>query len=190
MQPVPGTSNITPIRPPVPGVNGATPMPPGYLGLSPQPIAPTPRRWYDRVADAILGDEESSPGNAHSKYALICKRCFTHNGLVRESDFEETQFVCMKCGFLNPPPKATKTLNIQPAVTENSTHVQEIAQQLPSSSPALPSLPSIAPVSTIDSDTDDTPSKRPAQKLTQRRQTRNSRKSMKDAEGYNMELDS
>lgn len=57
---------------------------------SAQPLQPTPRRWYDRLADAVLGEEESASG-AHNKYALICKRCFTHNGLVKESEWETTR---------------------------------------------------------------------------------------------------
>jgi hypothetical protein len=60
------------------------------LHLTAQPIQPTPRRWYDRLADAVLGDEDGAGSGAHSKYALICKRCFTHNGLVKESEFSTT----------------------------------------------------------------------------------------------------
>lgn len=108
-----GPQMHTPVR-----QNGAgpavtpTPMHPGYMSamsrmsmctyevyfLTPfpliaVPIAPTPRRWYDRLADAVLGDEgDNTPGGgAQNKYALICKKCFTHNGLIRESDVDETR---------------------------------------------------------------------------------------------------
>lgn len=41
----------------------------------------------DKVADALLGvaPDEGSPS---SKYALICARCFAHNGLVPPQDFD------------------------------------------------------------------------------------------------------
>lgn len=64
------------------------------LFLPAEALQPTPRKWYDRLADTILGEDEtaSTPGaGAASKYALICKRCFTHNGLVREKEFETTR---------------------------------------------------------------------------------------------------
>jgi len=64
-----------------------------YVALA-QPIQPTPRRWYDRLADAVLGEEDGlggGTGGASSKYALICKKCFTHNGLVMKRDFETTR---------------------------------------------------------------------------------------------------
>jgi Predicted integral membrane zinc-ribbon metal-binding protein len=41
-----------------------------------------------------LGEEDGLSGGtsgASSKYALICKKCFTHNGLVMERDFETTR---------------------------------------------------------------------------------------------------
>ncbi|KIM20851.1 hypothetical protein M408DRAFT_30050 [Serendipita vermifera MAFF 305830] len=64
---------------------------------------------YDRLADAVLGEDgDSAPGGAQNKYALICKKCFMHNGLVRESEVDETQFICMKCDFLNPSLKSLR----------------------------------------------------------------------------------
>lgn len=73
------------------------PISPGLqqqLSPSPQrPIPPPRKQWYDRLADAILGDEESSGGarEAASRYALICGKCFTHNGLVKESVWDDTR---------------------------------------------------------------------------------------------------
>lgn len=55
-----------------------------------RPMQPPKRQWYDRLADAVLGDED--PGaQPHSRYALICQSCFAHNGLVRESEWESTR---------------------------------------------------------------------------------------------------
>ncbi|KIK39895.1 hypothetical protein CY34DRAFT_807743 [Suillus luteus UH-Slu-Lm8-n1] len=85
---------------------------PLQLSPTPQPIQPTRKQWYDKLADAILGDEESSMNVAASRYALICQKCFSHNGLVKESVWEDTQYVCPKCGFLNPSARS-KRLGLQ-----------------------------------------------------------------------------
>ncbi|KAF9002249.1 hypothetical protein BDQ17DRAFT_1280535 [Cyathus striatus] len=95
----------TPMRPvPVPvGVNGrpmmmGTPKTP----VMPVPIAPPKKQWYDKLADALLGDDDSSNVPASSKYALICEKCFAHNGLVGEKVWEDVQYTCPKCGHFNP----------------------------------------------------------------------------------------
>lgn len=72
-----------------------------------QPMPPPRKHWYDKVADAILGDDDTITA-ASSRYALICQKCFAHNGLVKESAWEETQYVCPKCGYFNPSPKALR----------------------------------------------------------------------------------
>jgi endoplasmic reticulum junction formation protein lunapark len=66
-----------------------------YQYLAPQRPLPSPRRqWYDKLADVLLGDdglEKSENFPASSRYALICRNCFTHNGLVKESMWEEAR---------------------------------------------------------------------------------------------------
>ncbi|KAI5999766.1 hypothetical protein F5J12DRAFT_771575 [Pisolithus orientalis] len=105
---------------------------PSALQLSPipQPIQATRKQWYDKLADAILGDDESSESVAASRYALICQKCFAHNGLVKESQWEDTrelhlqpserscpsdanlmsisEYICPKCGFFNPSARSKK----------------------------------------------------------------------------------
>lgn len=66
-----------------------------------QPIQPLRKQWYDKLADALLGDDDSSTPPT-SRYALICQKCFSHNGLVKESLWQDTQYVCPKCGHFNP----------------------------------------------------------------------------------------
>ena len=52
---------------------------------------PPPRnQWYDKLADAILGDDDSVTAGA-SRYALICQKCFAHNGLVKEEMWEDAR---------------------------------------------------------------------------------------------------
>ncbi|KIM61463.1 hypothetical protein SCLCIDRAFT_1215914 [Scleroderma citrinum Foug A] len=89
--------------------NGQTQVPPLQLSPTPQPIQPTRKQWYDKLADAILGDDESSVSVAASRYALICQKCFAHNGLVKETQWEDTQYICFKCGFFNPSARSKKS---------------------------------------------------------------------------------
>ena len=57
---------------------------------SQRPLPPPRKLWYDKLADALLGDDE--PVNAPaSRYALICQKCFTHNGLVKEEMWEDAR---------------------------------------------------------------------------------------------------
>lgn len=64
-----------------------------HLSASPFPTpAPPPRKqWYDKLADALLGDDEQPAGASASRFALICEKCFAHNGLVKESMFEDAR---------------------------------------------------------------------------------------------------
>ncbi|KLO16983.1 hypothetical protein SCHPADRAFT_868710 [Schizopora paradoxa] len=73
------------------------------------PMTPGGRKWYDRFADALLGDDELNMNNASTRYALICQKCFTHNGLVKEEELEDAQFRCMKCSHFNPSKRSMKS---------------------------------------------------------------------------------
>jgi hypothetical protein len=49
----------------------------------PPPVSiPTPLTWLDRLVDAIIGDDRNT------RYALVCPRCFSHNGLARPEEFD------------------------------------------------------------------------------------------------------
>lgn len=59
-------------------------LPPFHAPPSVSRPAPPPKGFMDRLAEALLGgDVENSPA---SKYALICQRCFAHNGLVMKEE--------------------------------------------------------------------------------------------------------
>ncbi|KAL7416297.1 hypothetical protein BDY24DRAFT_379153 [Mrakia frigida] len=79
--------------------------------FAPQPIAPpTPpvKQWYDRLADAVLGEDPSTSraGGNFSKFALVCEKCFAWNGLVEEKQWSEMQYICPKCSHFNPSPNS------------------------------------------------------------------------------------
>jgi len=70
----------------------------GMLVQSPYPFAsPSPKTFLDRIVDVIVG-EEAGPT---SKYALVCARCFAHNGLALPEELDDIKYVCPKCGFFN-----------------------------------------------------------------------------------------
>lgn len=69
---------------------------------------PAPRKqWFDKLADAILGDDDDGTvGVSASRYALICQKCFAHNGLVKESMWEDSRTFVSSL----PPPRDTNEL--------------------------------------------------------------------------------
>ncbi|KAF5358639.1 hypothetical protein D9758_007708 [Tetrapyrgos nigripes] len=83
----------------------STPQQLNYLATSsPAPqLTPPRKQWFDKLADVVLGDDDQS-----ARYALICEKCFSHNGLVKESVWEDTQYVCPKCQHFNPTQRAKK----------------------------------------------------------------------------------
>jgi len=130
---------MTPPRPMPGGMHAQTPPRPAQVynpSLSLPSIPPPQRHWYDRVVDAVLGEDTESP---HTRFALICQKCFSHNGLVRETQWEDTQYVCMKCGHLNASPRQRRLLAGQADRLQSLSpqlHVSENTNGPSSGSPA------------------------------------------------------
>ncbi|KAF8334826.1 hypothetical protein F5887DRAFT_1237987 [Amanita rubescens] len=82
------------------------PVPPALQPPPPSPFMPR-KQWYDKVADVLLGDEDSNTPT--SRYALICEKCHAHNGLVKESLWDDTEYTCPKCNHFNHAPRSRKT---------------------------------------------------------------------------------
>lgn len=87
----PSPSAMAMTAPPPPSAAGpgagagalASPASPTYPLPPPlSPAAPTPPTWLDRLVDAIIGDDR------HARYALVCQKCLSHNGLARPEDFD------------------------------------------------------------------------------------------------------
>lgn len=49
----------------------------------------------DKITDVVLGSDPST------MYALICARCFSHNGLVSPTDYKDVKFRCYSCDHFN-----------------------------------------------------------------------------------------
>lgn len=117
------------------------PISPGLqrqLAQTPQQPLPPPRKlWYDKLADALLGDDESSMNPVTSRYALICQKCFAHNGLMKEDMWEDAQYVCPKCGYFNRSARSQrKGVQVQPQTpTTQTPQHPEPRDALPQSAP-------------------------------------------------------
>ncbi|XP_076356653.1 endoplasmic reticulum junction formation protein lunapark-A-like [Tachypleus tridentatus] len=65
----------------------------------PYPILPQQRTAVERIVDYLEGD---GPTN---RYALVCRRCNSHNGMALSEEFQYTGFHCCYCYLWNPPRK-------------------------------------------------------------------------------------
>jgi len=112
------------------------------------------KQWYDRLADAILGDEDLTPASPSSRYALICEKCFAHNGLVKENVWEDAQYVCPKCNHFNQSTRAKRQRTISllsdspNASPASSNTISTPERQRPSPSPKTPT----SDLPTVDTD--------------------------------------
>ncbi|KAJ2745471.1 hypothetical protein GGI20_002136 [Coemansia sp. BCRC 34301] len=60
--------------------------------------APAARPWLDKLVDQLVGDTSG----VDEKYALVCRHCYAHNGLVLVDEINDIQYTCPKCGKFNP----------------------------------------------------------------------------------------
>lgn len=122
------------------------------------PPGPPRKQWLDKIVDVVLGDD----GSDSARFALICEKCFEHNGLVKESVWEDTrkfclhslawcdsktwpiEYVCPKCKHFNPS-RRSKKLGLSPSspLFPNSPNSNSSSQQQQSPS----SVTSRSPVS-------------------------------------------
>ncbi|KAF9254545.1 hypothetical protein L218DRAFT_1082281 [Marasmius fiardii PR-910] len=86
------------------------------------PPGPPRKQWFDKLADAVLGDEDPA------RFALICEKCFSHNGLVKESVWEDTQYVCPNCKHFNPSRRSKKQAS-PPSAPSASSPVSRTAPE-------------------------------------------------------------
>ncbi|KAH8369928.1 hypothetical protein KR093_001475, partial [Drosophila rubida] len=83
---------------------------------TPFPIVDESKRTaLDRIVDFLVGD---SPQN---RYAMICKECHRHNGMLPMGDYEYTTFHCAFCNALNP---ARKERPVAPRLSLEAAHLQ------------------------------------------------------------------
>ncbi|XP_050497712.1 endoplasmic reticulum junction formation protein lunapark-B-like [Diabrotica virgifera virgifera] len=92
---------------PTPGLRMAAPragpLATGTPLPSPMGVLPANRSVLDKMVDYLVGD---GPSN---RYALICKKCFCHNGMAVKEEFEYISFRCYYCAHFNPARKMKPT---------------------------------------------------------------------------------
>ncbi|KIY63287.1 hypothetical protein CYLTODRAFT_494040 [Cylindrobasidium torrendii FP15055 ss-10] len=137
------SSSAVPVNGPIGGLTIATPLRETSQAVSSSPFGtpgtpsrppPTPSRkqWYDKLADAVLGDEDDT-----ARYALVCENCFVHNGLVKESVWDDIQYSCPKCSHFNPSRRSKNAPSI--TVTSPLSSVSLTSTSMPSiSAPSTP----------------------------------------------------
>lgn len=82
-------------------------------------------KWYDRILDVIMGEDETSPRN---RYALICRACGVHNGLAPPGQEPRgVTYMCPHCGQWNPEEPSSDASVIKSNV-EGDESVQEVAE--------------------------------------------------------------
>lgn len=126
-----------PVRPPGPLLNqgGTVPnnslvsfnanyaaTPRQALSRTVKPILPQNRSVVEKVVDYIFAD---GPSN---RYALVCVRCYAHNGMALPDEFEYISYICAYCGTFNP---ARKMRPNAPKVDFNATHSAPKAIEAP-----------------------------------------------------------
>lgn len=86
------------------------------------PAAVRQRTTADKVVDFVLGD---GPNN---RYALICRSCATHNGLVRD-EHADVKFRCLQCGTVNQNKVNTPTKTLIDTTTALQEALHNVQQQ-------------------------------------------------------------
>lgn len=64
-----------------------------------RPISSQDRSIVEKLVDYMVGD---GPNN---RYALICKFCYSHNGMAHKDEFDYLNFRCCFCNNFNPARK-------------------------------------------------------------------------------------
>ncbi|KAI1419745.1 hypothetical protein F5Y12DRAFT_194714 [Xylaria sp. FL1777] len=95
LEPIPSSPQHQPIEEFAPN---AGPLPPTYNQYE---LNPGPPRWYDRILDLMLGEDETAPKN---RIVLICHKCRLVNGQAPpgvKNVAELGAWKCMGCGATN-----------------------------------------------------------------------------------------
>ena len=92
----PNAYTSTPSSPTGPATHPVTSAAPEYA-----PSAPSGPKWYDRILDVVLGEDETAPKN---RIVLICEHCRLVNGQAppgTRAVEELGKWRCMGCGSMN-----------------------------------------------------------------------------------------
>ncbi|KAK0397728.1 hypothetical protein QR680_002240 [Steinernema hermaphroditum] len=96
-----------------------------------RPFYPESKSSVDRLLDYMCGD------GVNKRYALICQRCFTHNGMAHADEADNVAYHCYKCGLFNPARSAVKPNS---SLSKNDRSYSEMNLNQPSDTKLLSSL--------------------------------------------------
>lgn len=86
-----------------------------------RPVTSQDRSIVEKLVDYMVGD---GPNN---RYALICKFCYSHNGMAHKDEFDYLNFRCCFCNNFNP---ARKQKPIAPTLTSYENASQDADETL------------------------------------------------------------
>lgn len=111
----------------VPSAQGNTESRAYTTTAPPPPSAPYPRGWMDKLADMILGTDPYGATLEDQQFALICRHCFHHNGLVPKNELHETQYICRYCHQFNSRRPSSRPVSSPFAPTRQDSSFSEKA---------------------------------------------------------------
>ncbi|XP_044744585.1 endoplasmic reticulum junction formation protein lunapark [Coccinella septempunctata] len=124
-------------------------------------LLPRERSAFDKLVDFLVGD---GPSN---RYALICQKCFSHNGMALREEFEYLSFNCCYCHHFNharkqKPPAPKLGIRNSPMRTLKEADTSDSEKNSSGSDSDLQTLqkneedqPKASPSSDIDADVPD-----------------------------------
>ncbi|XP_070546733.1 endoplasmic reticulum junction formation protein lunapark-A-like [Ptychodera flava] len=95
---------------------------------TPRPILPRERGAMDKFVEYLVGD------GPNSRYALICKYCYSHNGMALAEEFEYLAFKCAYCNMMNPSRKTKPNAPPLAVALPSATPPPSPRRQLPAQS--------------------------------------------------------
>lgn len=94
------------------------------------------KSFQDRILDLIIGSDHNE--SVEDRYALICERCFTHNGLAPpgSKDPSKVLYICRRCGYFNNSTSHNSKTDVEQCLTaeDASKRSLEILTKSPESS--------------------------------------------------------
>ncbi|PVU86520.1 hypothetical protein BB560_006691 [Smittium megazygosporum] len=94
--------------------------PSGVVNVSRQEQPSKPKVWLDNFVEKIVGIDDIQG----TRYALICAKCYSHNGLALPEEVNTVQYTCPKCGFFNQ--SRDKLMQRKQLAQQNGTNTKKI----------------------------------------------------------------
>ncbi|XP_055387069.1 endoplasmic reticulum junction formation protein lunapark-A [Condylostylus longicornis] len=84
-------------------------------------INPHNKSVLDKFVDYLIGD------GIQNRFAMICKECYSHNGMALQDEYEYTPFRCVYCNAINPSKKSRPVAPKLPETTGSNVNLSQNA---------------------------------------------------------------